>query len=809
MKKTTRILAVAMVFVLIFGVFSITANAASGYGVMVPTDSKYKKQLSTVTLYGKKDYLNLAIDCNSDNTYFIIGICKDKNYEKVVWEDAVYCGKGSYTYTPAVSLTDMKSGTYYGLAFAAKINSRGQMTVDETSMVQFKVKVNRTTSFSKQIVILKSYKNTVDGPQISWNKLSGASKYTVYRRAYDSSKWTSVGTTSKTSFVDKSMKSKSGEYVYTVKGVSKGGTSSRYQFMGIQAGVVGAPKVSSVSVSGNDHTIKWNKISGVKTYIVYRKAEGGSYKKVGTVKNGATSYVDKSTKTSGKKYYYTVKAQRTLFGETITSSYYSAGKSIYFVTAPKITARDAKADNAICIEWKSVKGAKYTIYRKESGGSWKSIEKNYTSTTYYDNTEKTDGVKYTYAVRATVNGKQSHYIACTYKMFSAMPELVGVNASQTGAELTWTPVESAVKYRVLSKPGDGSAAKRWTEVAVVDKDTTTYTDENLYGARVYTVQPVNSDAKGSFNGKGIQYINIPDIEGAIADPTGERLIKFVWNTDLAEAVDGFNVYRKTAASDEWALVKELTKDTEYIDTDVEYDVAYSYAVVAVMNGFEAEINEELAKAAIVTDEPLVETNPLAAFKNACKDIAENGSAGYTKYAWQQVTKELEANSSVPSFMLDTFKDVINNILTTEADSVDSILEKGSDEAKAGMPVVECTEDAISSVTSEKVGENYIVTIVMKEQLNPTKTDVDGINAVSDTYIAFEHFDACATEAGAGADELKYNSYTITAEMTADGKLVSVTHYGEADYKMNASMVTGDTKFTGSFAVNTTYTDFIY
>ena len=55
-------------------------------------------------------------------------------------------------------------------------------------------------------------------------------------------------------------------------------------------------------------------------------------------------------------------------------------------------------------------------------------------------------------------------------------------------------------------------------------------------------------------------------------------------------------------------------------------------------------------------------------------------------------------------------------------------------------------------------------------------------------------------------EILYKDYTITAEMTADGKFISITHYGVGYIKANLN---GSINASGELAFNAKYTDFQY
>ena len=176
-----------------------------------------------------------------------------------------------------------------------------------------------TTRFLKNPTI-KKIENDTSGPKITWSKASGASKYYVYRKTSKSGKWSYLGSTKSTSYVDKTAKNRK-KYYYAVKSVDGDSASyhstSHFNSYCKSITFISAPKPASVKSSKSGVTFKWNKVSGVSGYYVYRKTGSGSYKKIATVKGyKKVSYLDKTAK-KGKTYTYMVKAY---YGST-TSDY--------------------------------------------------------------------------------------------------------------------------------------------------------------------------------------------------------------------------------------------------------------------------------------------------------------------------------------------------------------------------------------------------------------------------------------------------------------------------------------------------------
>ncbi len=147
--------------------------------------------------------------------------------------------------------------------------------------------------------------NATSGTYVSWNKVTGAKNYLVYRATYKNGKWsdwTRVTTTTKTTYTDKSAKSNT-LYKYLVKAANGSSKSA-----GAQTGTIRRLTASTVTAKKSGKTIKlsWTAVAGKKHYVVYRRIAGTStWTKLYTTKTRA--YVDTTAK-AGKYYEYAVRA---------------------------------------------------------------------------------------------------------------------------------------------------------------------------------------------------------------------------------------------------------------------------------------------------------------------------------------------------------------------------------------------------------------------------------------------------------------------------------------------------------------------
>lgn len=498
-----------LVSILLFCNLGIDAWGAYNVGYMVPKNSKYTKTLSTINLYGKYDYINFFIKSYTTSGDFAYAIYSDSKYKKLVKSGCTKgCPVGEYTYTPYINMDKMKSGTYYGMTFSADDIEDGD--VDNKSIRTFKIKVHRKVSFDKKVVILKSVKRSTEGPVVRWNKLSGAKKYYVYRKKPSNKKWKKIASTTSTKFVDKSVALKSDTYIYTVKATDKKGTTSRYNYAGLYIDFVGAPKISSVKLDGNNTVVKWNEISGASGYNIYRRTHSGKWKSLGWTNSGSnTTFIDYTKKTPGVKYWYTVEAEGDFGGGLCVSSEKTSGKNVIYVPAPSVKSVSVKKDNEINIEWSSVDGAVYDIYRKTKETDWVLLGKDLSVTSFDDDSEKIDGEKYIYGVRARIDtryGKKTgHYLESEEFLFTAMPVIYSAQASADGIEIKWNPVESATSYVVYNKVVGGDYL--WERLSILDADENSFVDtlSDVNGQYVYTVRADNSEQKGSYSSEGYFY----------------------------------------------------------------------------------------------------------------------------------------------------------------------------------------------------------------------------------------------------------------------------------------------------------------
>ncbi len=592
MKSVKRIPAILLVVIISFSVLVVGAqglyvySTVRDFGYMMPANYNFSKTLSTVYLYGNYDYINFSINSEDYGTYFFYEIYSDKDYTDLVNSDYTYCdGIGEYTYSPYVKLQGIyKTGTYYCVTYAADIESDGDIWISESSLRRFKIVVNRLPKYSQQVVGLNFVINTVDGPLVKWYALPSTVKYNIYRRPLVGTKWEKIGTVNGSTyeFTDKSVKNKNGRYVYTVRGIDKNGTLTRYHYSGVTAHYAKTPVVSSVStVVDNRVQIKWNSTGSTAVYQIYRMENDGGWELLKKDHKGTVFYDE--TARSGNKYRYTVRAVIKTYTGTALSHFYN-GKTVTYIAAPELNPLKF-TENGMNVTWQASEGAvKYAVYRKplDENQNWRLLGRVDSKTTAFVDTSAVKEGNYLYTVRSEGANFQGSYIGKGVEYFNLVPPDFKVDVKDNKITLSWDPVPYADSYEVYGKfAGDdyGWHYLKNSKVCTYEIAPKTYTDV------IFAVRSVRGNTKSAY--KYSDNVTVfPFIEPNYV--VYKDYIRLYWNS---AGVDSYNIYRKLkdAPDSEYELIAN-TVNSKYDDKTAQYDVMYEYSVRGVKNSVEQSTN---------------------------------------------------------------------------------------------------------------------------------------------------------------------------------------------------------------------------
>lgn len=155
---------------------------------------------------------------------------------------------------------------------------------------------------------------------LTWDKVSGAKEYVVYRANYSNGTYTKMFTTKNTSYTNTSANA-GYTYYYKVKAISykTAYADSAMSNMVTRTCDCAAPAVKIALNSDGHPKLTWDKVNGAEKYRVYRSTDGKNFSYCYTA---TATYFNNNSATAGTTYYYKVMAvsARTSYANSAMSS---------------------------------------------------------------------------------------------------------------------------------------------------------------------------------------------------------------------------------------------------------------------------------------------------------------------------------------------------------------------------------------------------------------------------------------------------------------------------------------------------------
>ena len=250
-------------------------------------------------------------------------------------------------------------------------------------------KVKSVTPKPAAPVVKIGHSATSGKPLLTWNAVSGATSYKVYRATSQNGTYSLLGTVTATSYTNTGAKA-GATYYYKVKAVNSAGESAYSNV------VSGKTTVTTLtmghSASSGKPQLTWKAVSGAASYKVYRATtKNGAYSVINTTK--ALTYTNTGA-ALGTTYYYKVEALNVA-GKSLGFSAVVEGK-----VAPVLAVGYSSVSGKPQLTWKAVPGAtEYQVYRStQQNSGYAKI--NTTTATGYVNTGAKAGTTYYYRIVA-------------------------------------------------------------------------------------------------------------------------------------------------------------------------------------------------------------------------------------------------------------------------------------------------------------------------------------------------------------------------------------------------------------------------
>lgn len=288
----------------------------------------FVKGTLAATPYKDGARISVCSDCGYTQTDSVIN-----KVSSVTLSETGYKYSSKSTHTPSVTVRDskgknLKKNTDYSVRY---------LQSERTNPGIYQVQVDFKGNYSgteilnfaiapRKVQGLEMTKNSSSSITLSWNKMSGATGYVVYQYNPSKKTYTKIKDLKGTSYTVKNKNSATTCY-YAVRAYVETEHGKTYGNYSEVLKVTTRPKKPSVTVTAgnNQVTVSWNQVTRASGYNVYMStSKNGAYSKVGSTSGKSSTKLTVKKLTDGKKYYFKVKAYKTVSKKKVYSVYSSA-----------------------------------------------------------------------------------------------------------------------------------------------------------------------------------------------------------------------------------------------------------------------------------------------------------------------------------------------------------------------------------------------------------------------------------------------------------------------------------------------------
>ena len=407
---------------------------------------------------------------------------------------------------------------------------------------------------------------------LTWSKASGVSGYEVQRAS--GKKWKTVGTTKKTTFRIKKLKTGT-TYKFRVRAYKLSGKTKVYGSAATVSAkpVCAAPKnLKAAVLSPTTARLTWAKTAGASRYRI-QKWNGKRWVYLTNTKGTSVSLNGLTPSVVAK---FRVCALTRVGKKTVEGKYTSAVQVKTKIATPSSLLVSGETANSVKLSWSKVSGATdYVVYQN---GKLSYVTKTNSVTA---NKSLLPGTVYKFTVRARVNASGKYYLSPTSYAVSAKTAPAAVSGFSAEAKtadsvtLSWKADPSAEKYQIfMVKDGKNEL------IATSSKNVTEYT---YYGLEECTEYSFRIRALGSYGSKTL-YGALSPVQSATTPVSGVKglSVESVAATSAVlswKALDVAQSYTLEQSSDK----KTWTKTAD-VNTAADSNGRISYTVNGLKEG---------------------------------------------------------------------------------------------------------------------------------------------------------------------------------------------------------------------------------
>lgn len=338
------------------------------------------------------------------NTYWFTNLLTDSRFSS--WEKWVAQYNSECTYSGTYKMWQFSSDGYVD-----GVNGRVDVNYKLTGTNQ-NLANKPWMDVRNQSIELKSPQNVSvvaagsNRAHVTWNPVSGATRYIVYRRREGDSKFARVAVTIGTELNDTNLVDGS-TYYYKICAYTGDDKVAYFSQFSSQKQVnlyLEVPKNMKVSqLSRKSIQLKWASVSDATGYIIYKYDPAiNKYKKIATSKKNV--YVDTNVQT-GVVYRYKLSATKKTTAGTVSSKITEAKAGIAGPANVTGFTSENKKNGVITLKWNKAAGAhQYEVYRCETkNGNYKRVYVASSDKVSYNAKNLVIGKRYYFKIRSVRN----------------------------------------------------------------------------------------------------------------------------------------------------------------------------------------------------------------------------------------------------------------------------------------------------------------------------------------------------------------------------------------------------------------------
>lgn len=547
------------------GSYTVIATATGCYNsspLTIATNNTSKPKLATPVLSASYTISSTTISWSA---------VKGTNGETVsgvkynVWRGSTKVS----TEQSGVSYTDGTAGegtsyTYKVQAVSANATSSATASIDTSNNGQLPTPTAKTTTY------------TETSTKISWNAVTGATAYTVYR---GTTLLTSTLTT--TSYTDTSSYAVAGKSnTYKVSATGSGYyESAQLSISTSNPSKLATPTGLAFAYTVSDTTLTWNAVTNATSYKVWR---GSTLLESG---NTSRSYTDTSGG-AGKSYTYYVAAVASGYYDSAQASKTSSNKQ-RFAKPTGLTASYTKTSTTI--SWSAVTSpANATVYNVWRGStSLGSVTSSASTISYTDSSSYgASGKSYTYYVTAAETGSYYESAKASIKTSNpatlATPTGITAGYTETSTTISWNGVTNATSYKVYR--GTSSSFTPSSSNLVSTQIGTSYVDTGADAGTGFTYKVIASNSPTYYDSAaGSVTSNNPARVSPVTNlrSTGQTVSSVTLAWSRPSGATSYTVTRNDGVT---ATVTSSSSSVTYTDSNTKPGKTYTYSVVAKASG---------------------------------------------------------------------------------------------------------------------------------------------------------------------------------------------------------------------------------